>query len=181
MSEIGNALMPQAQAQAAPSPQLPDAHAGLAGTIGKAHDAASAQLSKLQAAKTLVSHIRSGLENLTKLGDMVGAEDVIKAAGDIVGKGGDPIALAGMLANMPEGGQAIQSWVTEQAAKLAQNEAQLTQQLNLAKHQTASAALHVMAMDHIGQKFQPPQGEASPEAAGPMEQIESEAGNALTP
>lgn len=148
MSQEGNALAP-------PAPTLPEGHGQVAESLGAAHGQAAAQFAKLREAKAMVTHIRSALDGLASMGDSVGAEDVIKAAGGLVANGGDPVALAGLLADMPQGGQAIQAWVAGHAEQLKANEAQLDQQLGMARHEAGASALHSLAMQHIGAAFPP--------------------------
>lgn len=143
----------------APMPQpvvqstLPFAHSPLEATMQKAHSAASAQVTKLTEARNIQDHMRTTIEGLAGMGDSVTPEDVIKGAGSIVSKGGDAMALAGLLADMPQGGQALSSWLAQNESKLQASEQQLNQQLALARHDAGSAALHLIAMQHIGERF----------------------------
>lgn len=119
------------------------------------------QLMKSQ--KTLDS-VRRELDRLTKLGDTVTAEDVIKGAGTLVGTGLSPGAMAQLLSTMPpSGGEALQAWVEQQDQMVRAREVQLQQQVSAsAVHRglTAMSALHV---DHIKQKFgAQPQGSPPP-------------------
>lgn len=149
---------------AVPPPVLPDGHAPVEQAVTQAHANASGQLSKLTQAKSMVSHIREQLDSLATMGEAVTPEDVIKGAGMLVGKGADPMQMASLLADMPQGGQALAAWVQGHDAQLKQNEAQLDAQLDQVRHQAGSAALHVLAMDHIKQKFSAP---SAPEESAP--------------
>lgn len=147
MAEDENAL-------AAPAmDQIPEDHQPLASTIDKVHSAAAAQLGKLTEAKGMVEHIRAALQGLAAMGDNVTPEDVIKGAGSVVAKGGDPMAMASLLADMPQGGQALGAWVASHEQQLAANEQQLEQQLANARHGAGVAAMHLIAMHHIGNQF----------------------------
>ena len=137
-------------------PALPDGHGPVEQAVGKAHTQAAGQLAQLTKQKTMVGNVKSELDKLSALGESVTPEDVIKGAGLLVGKGADPMAMASLLADMPQGGQALAAWLQQHDTQLAQNEQQLDQMLAGARHQAGSAALHVLAMDHIKQKFGPP-------------------------
>lgn len=142
----------------APAPSVPDGHGPVEQAVGQAHANASGQLAKLTQAKRNIANIRGEMETLTKLGDSVTPEDVIKGAGMVVGKGGDPMQLAGLLADMPQGGEALQGWLQQHDQQMTQNEQQVDQLLAQARHSAGSAALHVLAMDHIRRKFEGAQG-----------------------
>lgn len=149
MSEQGNAL-------AAPAPVLPEWHEPMADAIGQAHSTAASQVKKLEEDRAMLDHLRTEFTSLLAMGDNVTPEDVIKAAGALVGKGGDPMALASKLADMPQGGQAIAAWVKQNADSLTASERQVEQQLAVSRHGAGAAALHLLAMHHIASKFQPP-------------------------
>lgn len=151
-----NPLTPQA-------PQLPDDHGPLAKSISDAHGAAAAQLSGLQKARAMTDHLRGELSKLTALGDNVTPEDVIKGAGVIVGKGGDPMALANLMADMPMGGQAINGWLQQHVATLDVNEKKLDGAITAARHQAGVAALHHIAMRHIASAFEGASASAAPQ------------------
>lgn len=175
MSGIGNALAPAgASGQPPVSPDLPAAHAPMADTIAQAHAAATAQVKQLSTQRQMMDHLRTELGSLAGLGDAVTPEDVIKGAGMLVGHGADPMKLASLLTNMPQGGEAISGWVQQHLQVINQNEAGLDQQLAAARHSAGVAALHHLAMNHIEQGFQNAPG-AGPTPPAP------EQPNALTP
>lgn len=142
---------------------LPDGHEPLLASVKQAHSQAASQLGKLQEGKAMLGHLRTEFDSLMAMGDNVTPEDVIKAAGNLVGKGGDPMQLANKLADMPQGGQAIEAWIQQQATQLGQSEKMLDQQLALARHSAGNAALHLIAMHHIGEQFK--QAGAQPQGA----------------
>lgn len=114
------------------------------------HGELSAQSGKLgEAAKTL-EKVRGVLGKLASQGDAVTAEDVIEGAGQLVAHGLSPMAMASLLADMPEGGQALQGWVQEHLQGLQQREQQLQQVQGQVRHQQSQAALHLLARDHVG-------------------------------
>lgn len=143
MSELGQGP------EATPAPALPEGHGPMADAIDAAHDSAKAQLGKLKNAVSMVDSIRREMGELSKLGDMVTPEDVIRGAGALVGEGADPGHLAALLADMPQGGQAIQGWLSQHEQVLGQNEGLIKSQLGLARHALGVAAFHKLAMHHI--------------------------------
>lgn len=155
MSETGNPLAPASQQSA-----LPSSHGKIADFISQAHSAASAQVQKLTEARSLADAIRSAMDGVVALGDNVTPEDVIKGAGSIVGKGGDPMQLASLLADMPQGGQALAAWVQQHDQVLGQQEKAIDQKLAVARHGAGTAALHLLAMNHIASKFGTPAAQA---------------------
>lgn len=166
-----NDLTPQAGPQGQPS--LPSGHSPLESSINTAHKAARGQVSKLQDSLKIADQTRQELATLSALGDQVTPEDVIKGAGALVGKGADPMEMAGLLADMPQGGQALSSWLQQHEAKLGQNEQALQQQLGTARHTAAMAALHSLAMNHIGQAFGQGQPQPPAAAAAPPNNLET--------
>lgn len=163
-----NELTPGQGPAPQPQPGLPESHGGLQSTIDMAHKAARGQVAKLQDSLGMVDHVRQELGTLSALGEAVTPEDVIKGAGTLVGHGADPVGMAGLLADMPEGGQALNAWLQQQTAKVTQNEQQLQQQMLGARHTAATAALHSLTMNHISSKFAAAQQPtAAPQPGGP--------------
>lgn len=172
MSEQGNVLAPAPSGAPAPQPQagtMPEAHSQLETSVQQAHSGAAAKVSKLKEALAQADNIRGELAGLSAMGDNVTAEDVIKGAGNLVGKGGDPMAMASLLADMPQGGQALSTWLGQHTQQLGANEQQIKQQLALAQHDAGSAALHVIAMHHIGEQFKAAQGQQAPPVGNDLE------------
>jgi hypothetical protein len=141
--------------------------------LSSAQDQASAQFDKLGKLKKTADQMRVGLQALSKLGDMVSVEDVVKEAGKLVGKGYDAKQMAGLLADMPTtgGGAALAGWVKLNAAKAAQTELQLLQVHDQVRHQMGVAALKTVighTMEHAGQPQPQPPVEASAEGNNPL-------------
>jgi hypothetical protein len=68
---------------------------------------------------------------------------VIGAAGKLVSKGEEPMALAGVLADMPDQpGEALQSWVGQLAQKFAVTAAKVDAAHVVARHQLGVSAVH---------------------------------------
>ena len=62
--------------------------------LADAHQTAKSQFNKLAEARSMLDKTRVELETLTKLGDIVTSEDVIKGAGKLVAEGLSPVAMA---------------------------------------------------------------------------------------
>jgi len=135
-----------------------------------AHDVASARLDKLDAAGALLGKVRAELDSLVKMGDTVSQDDVIKSSGKLVAAGLAPMAVAGLLADMPSGtgGEALQSWVRQHDMQVQQREQQLQQVHAQARHQAAIAGFQLLAghsvLEHLGQLQNP----APPQTNGLM-------------
>lgn len=115
-----NGLMPQQQGQ------MPGAMPGAPAASAPAQPSQMfAQYDKLMAAGKLLDAVQAGLMSLHDLGDTVTGADVTKVAGELVAKGLDATAMAGMLAEMPEKGELLAQWVEGHLADLAEREAQL--------------------------------------------------------
>lgn len=118
--------------------------------IEQTHSQTKATYSKLTTADTTLGKVRSQLEDLASLGDMVTQDDVVKAAGSLVAHGLGPMAMAGMLVDMPPDGQALQGWVGQHLKGLEQREAQLEQAKTQVRYQLGQSALHLLTAHHVG-------------------------------
>ena len=86
-------------------------------------DKVRAQYDHISEVSSNLSMIGGKLEKLVKLGDVVTEDEIIKTAGEIVGKGLMPAdQMAGLLADMPQngGGAALAKWVGVHAQEIAQ-------------------------------------------------------------
>lgn len=128
--------------------------------------ASQQQFNQLTKLVKRMDQVRRELTELATLGDMVTDEDVVEASGRLVAQGMEAHEVAGMLASLPAGGQALADWVQEQAAAAAQREQQLGQAHEMARHELGVRAFRALAAHHL-----------APPEAGP----EGMAGNALTP
>jgi len=99
-----------------------------------------------------VDAIRKELEKLADKQDMVTMEDVIAAAGRLVGHGLDPLALAGILADAPQdgGGAALGGWVQSHAQAAMEGEQKLLALHDSNAHEMGVAAAHVMMVNEMG-------------------------------
>lgn len=130
--------MPIAPAPAA-APPLHEA-------LGSQHDQARAQYQQLADARGTLDKVREGLGVLVALGDAVSSEDVIKEAGKLVAHGLSPSSMAGLLAEMPDGGgEALQGWLAQHEADVTQREQQLEPMLTQARHEMGLAGLRLVA------------------------------------
>src|SRR5215469_12402864 len=75
-------------------------------------DIAKAIYGKTVSARNMLDHIRTELDRLTNLADTVTPQDVIGAAGRLVGHGIPAKEMATLLADMPtNAGQGLAAWV----------------------------------------------------------------------
>jgi hypothetical protein len=119
----------------------------------------SAHYSALAKADKMASVARKQLDKLSGMGDSVSPEDVIDSAGKMVASGIDPMQMAGVLADMPEGsGEALAGWVAQHAKAAEVKYAQLQQALAASRHAMGVAALH----DLVGHQLP-----GRPQAASP--------------
>lgn len=157
-SADGNALVPAAAEAASPSaPSSGPAGAQMLNMPGASQagdvlkymkaqmDQSAAHVGKLKEAEGRATVIRQALDKLTALGDTVTPEDVTKQSSKLVAAGMGAEEVAGLLADMPTGPEALQGWVAQHDQALRANEAQLGQALAVARHQLGVQALH-----HIG-------------------------------
>ncbi len=105
---------------------------------------------KLQKADKMLGKVRGQLDNLAQLGDMVTQEDVVKSASTLVAHGLEPLGMAGLLADMPPDGQALQAWVGKHLEGLQQREDQLAQVMGPMRHQLGQSAFHLLTAHHVG-------------------------------
>jgi len=119
-----------------------------------------------------IDHMRKGLERLSDKGDMVRPEDVIHEASKLVAHGIDPMALAGVLADMPQqgGGEALGGWVMGHAIQAVQTEQMLMKAHAVARHDLGISAMHLLAAHAVGDRMTP---------VPPPEEMDG--GNALVP
>lgn len=148
-----NPMMPQGPGPSAPTPS--QAHMA---PLAKNHQAVSAMFDATQKALKQSANVRQELDKLTGMGDVVTGEDVIEGAGRIVAKGGDPLAMAGVLADMPsEGGSAaLAGWIAQHDMAAKQHEAMLQAANEVARHQLGVSSLHMIAAHSMNPQSQAP-------------------------
>lgn len=156
--------------------QAPNIHDALS----SAHDTAQALFKHTSMLTKRMEGVGQELNKLTKLGDTVTPEDVIEGVGNLVAKGSDPMQMTNVLADMPQGGVALASWVQQHAQQQAQVTQQFEMQHKLAQHELGASALRALA-GHTGvlpgasphEAFAPPgvaptAGDASTAAPAPV-------------
>jgi hypothetical protein len=127
------------------------------------HDMTRAKYDKLAEAKGLLEKIKKELLPLAKMGDTVSQDDVIKAAGKIVGHGLGAGAVAGLLADMPQDGQPLAAWVAQHLLGIQQREQQLAPVLTGIQHELGVHSLQLLAAHSIhGGPQVPTPGEGNP-------------------
>jgi len=138
----------EAQDQSGPGPMGPVDHGEVLKGAQSQLEESQARYGKLNLAKSLLGKVRAEMDGLAKLGDTVQHEDVIKAAGALVGAGLSPEAMAAMLADMPQEGEALQAWVASHDQDVRAREAQLKEVMGLYRHKMGVDALSVLAGHH---------------------------------
>lgn len=167
-----NVLMPQ-QAQppqtqpglAPPRGRKPVAPAGLIKAMEVQHAQSRAKLEKLEEVQGKARAAREQFNHLMNLGDLVTEEDIVRSASKIVAAGAEPMTIAGVLADMPTGTEAMKEWIAGKEQEFRQKEAQLGQVLGLVRHETGLAALRLLAADSFAEASGLAPGEANPLAA----------------
>lgn len=115
-----------------------------------AHQSAKAQYLKLQDAFRHMQDLRSELDKLGNLGDLVDPDDVVKSAATLVGKGFVPQELAVILSSMPvQSGPQLAAWIATHDEMLKAVEAQAQMTLDAAAHQLGVAAMGRLFQEHV--------------------------------
>lgn len=179
-----NMMMPAAGNQpAAPALHLP--------TLDEQHSAAAAKLAKVDEVAARARAARQQFDHLMALGDLVEEDDLVSAAGRVIAAGGDPIAIASLLADAPQGSsQALSQWIGQQDQQFKAKEQQLAAAQAVIRHQAGLAALRLLAGHSFGQTQAPESPAAGPnpmmpsgtvpEAGGLPEAPGASPANALT-
>lgn len=167
--QIG-AVGPGGPAPGGPPPGMPTSFGEARNILEAQHGRNKAAFEATNKALAGMDSLRQSLARLTEKGDVVTPEDVIEEAGKLVGRGLDPMALAGVLADMPQqgGGQALAGWLAQHAMAAAASEQQIKAQNNVARHAMGVSALHELMGHSIGQALMPQQGEPGFEPPNPL-------------
>jgi len=112
------------------------------------HDLISSQYNSINTTLASVDRLKTRLANLSKLGDMVTTEDVIKEASGAIAHGIPAGQIAGLLAEMPESGPQIAGWLQEKTVVLQQTEAGLLQAQEQMREHLGHAGMQ-MLMAHV--------------------------------
>jgi hypothetical protein len=145
----------------------PQAQPNVHDMLAQAHDSAKALFDQTGTAMRRMETIKGELTKLAKLGDTVTPEEVIESAGEIISKGVDPMEMANVLADMPQGGVALATWVQQHLQQQQQLAQALEQQHALARHEMGASALRMMAGHHGELAGAPPHAAFAPQAPAP--------------
>lgn len=105
---------------------------------------------KLVDADRMLGHIRNEMDKLVTLGDAVTPDDVIGAAGRVVGHGVPAREMATILADMPlSAGQGLAAWIAQNDMLVAQQEGQVAQTMRIAGHHMAVSGMRVLAANAV--------------------------------
>lgn len=115
--------------------------AGMTQHFGSAVDAAHAKYEKMKEARTQITAVIKNMGELTKLLDTVTTQDVVKASANMVAAGIPAIEMAKILADMPEQGAQLQSWVKHEYDLAVQGAQQVDFALKWSRHEMISAGL----------------------------------------
>jgi len=117
-------------------------------------------------AHQVLDHLRVELDQLMEMGDMVRPENVIEAAGRLVGHGLGATQLAQIMSDMPAtGGEGLASWIRAHDVTITQAEMQLAQSTNVLQHRLGVAGVKSLAAVHMEQEAS--RGPPSPMIIGP--------------
>lgn len=109
------------------------------------HDFMQAQYDKLQRSRTTLDRVKTELDSLSGMGDALDQEAVIKSAGKLVSHGLGASAMAALLADMPDGGDALHIWVAGHSEVLAKQEAEIDPKLAEIRHHLGLSGLRLVA------------------------------------
>lgn len=103
-------------------------------------------------AQQVLDHLRVELDQLMDYGDMVRPEQVIEAAGRLVGHGIGATQLAQIMSDMPAvGGDGLASWIRMHDLTITNAEQMLARQTALFQHQLGVASIKSLAASHLEQ------------------------------
>lgn len=138
---------------------------GQATELQAQHQYAKALFDQVSKARNMLDHMRREMDQLTMKGDTVDPQEVIAAAGRVVGHGVNAHDMAAILADMPtQGGQGLAAWLAAHDVSIRQQENQANTLLRLTGNRMAAAGMRVLAEQHIMQRTR----EAAGAAGGPM-------------
>lgn len=105
---------------------------------------------KLVQADRMLGVMRDEMDKLALMADTVTPEDVIAAAGRVVGHGVPARELASLLADMPsQAGQGLSAWVAQQDQALTLQESHVAQMRQIAAYRMGVSNMRVAAMDDV--------------------------------
>ena len=152
----------------APQARRPVAPREMIAMMETQHAQSRAQLDKLEELASTARATREQFSHLMNLGDLVTPDDVVASASKIVAAGGEPMNIAGVLADMPPQSEALKAWIAGQAQQFAQKEAQFTSVLSQVRHATGLAALRLLAADSFADQGLGPDAQPLPGSLAPQ-------------
>lgn len=109
-------------------------------------EAAKQVFDKLTAAQRQVRATKAELDKLVAMKDTVTQDDVVKAAGGMVAAGIPAVQVAGILAEMPDNGEALEAWLASKDQKVSAQLDQVNQAVTGARYKLGLSALrHIIA------------------------------------
>lgn len=136
--------------------------------IHQAFNQSKAQYEMGMKAQGVLDHLRTELDILMEKGDIIRPEDVIEAAGRLVGHGLGAAQLAQIMSDMPAtGGEGLASWVRMHEQSIFAVEQQLAQQNNMMRHQLGVSSIKSLAASHLEQMGNEGRQAISQEAVAP--------------
>jgi hypothetical protein len=143
---------------------------------------AKSQYDQAMKAQGVLDHLRVELDTLMNMGDTVRPEDVIEAAGRLVGHGLGASQLAQIMSDMPAmGGEGLASWVRMHDNTISQAEQQLSLQTRVLQHNMGIAATTAMAATHMESRMRQSGVPSVPPASVDMTPPRGRPPNALMP
>lgn len=127
----------------------PASDSGIHDALLEAHDSAKSLFDHASMMQKRMETVTQELNSLAKMGASVTSEDVISGVGKLVAAGSDPMKMAGVLADMPDGGEALQAWVAQHAQQQQQVQQHYQQLHVIAQHEMGASALRALA-GHLG-------------------------------
>lgn len=146
-------------------PPMPQASAMMQHFGGRLEQA-QAQYQRMKESQARLVAVRKELDRLVALGDTATSEDLVKAGSGLVACGLQAVAIATLLADAPDSGPELQTWIEQHDAASRQREAQNAQALAVTRHELGSAALRTLMGHGAEQAGQAGQAGSPPAPAG---------------
>ena len=123
----------------------------------KHHASMRDQYQQAKDATSVMTKVRKAMDKITALGDNVTFDDLIRMSGDLVIAGLDPKAVAALIADAPQGGDALHGWLQMHDQTLRQTEELGARAHAVQQHRLGVAAIHELMAHHLaeGQGQQP--------------------------
>lgn len=137
---------------------------------------------KISNADRLIKRMREEIDKLVLMGDVVSPEDVVAAAGRVVGHGVPAKEMASLLASMPtQAGQGLAQWVQLQHGQLQQQEAVVAQAKEVALHRMGVSGVRALAASDLQNAARAGTSQMGPLAPGGNQAIASQPQSAPPP